>query len=224
MASRLAFMSRDHHTVRDFVVRELPRQDRPLSPIQIAQVTGLGPRNVSAILSELERNLFFLVLDSEGSVSWAFPVTTSKTPHRLTFSTGEKIFGAWAQDAFATSFVQGCLRGEKLRVRVDSECHHCSRPMALEVDDHLGFQVLSPEAGPLIFEPKLDWGNFHGANIIHDYWSQTVFFWSEEHARDYRRNHQQADGTYVTLGQAAFAERYLQSGLFAATLDGRLQR
>jgi len=94
MASRLAFMSRDHHTVRDFVVRELPRQDRPLSPIQIAQVTGLGPRNVSAILSELERNLFFLVLDSEGSVSWAFPVTTSKTPHRLTFSTGEKIFGA----------------------------------------------------------------------------------------------------------------------------------
>src|SRR3974390_2244241 len=94
MASRLAFMSRDHHTVRDFVVRELPRQDRPLSPIQIAQVTGLGPRNVSAILSELERNLFFLVLDSEGSVSWAFPVTTSKTPHRLTFSTAGYIFGA----------------------------------------------------------------------------------------------------------------------------------
>jgi hypothetical protein len=94
MASRLAFMSRDHHAVRDFVVRELPRQDRPLSPIQIAQVTGLSPRNVSAILSELQRNLFFLVLDSEGSVSWAFPVTISKTPHRLTFSTGEKIFGA----------------------------------------------------------------------------------------------------------------------------------
>lgn len=94
MASRLAFMSRDHHTVRDFVVRELPRQDRPLSPIQIAQVTGLTPQNVSAILTELERNLFFLVRDPEGNVNWAFPVTTSPTPHRLTFSTGEKIFGA----------------------------------------------------------------------------------------------------------------------------------
>ena len=44
MASRLAFMSPDHHVVRDFVVRELPRQERPLSPIQIAQVTGLGLR------------------------------------------------------------------------------------------------------------------------------------------------------------------------------------
>ena len=47
MASRLAFMSHDHHVVRDFVVRELPRQDRPLSPVQIAQVTGLPRRPVS---------------------------------------------------------------------------------------------------------------------------------------------------------------------------------
>lgn len=94
MASRLAFMSRNHHAVRDFAVRELPRQDRPLSPVQIAQVTGLTLQNVSAILTDLEKNLFFLVRDPEGNVSWAFPVTTSETPHRLTFSTGEKIFGA----------------------------------------------------------------------------------------------------------------------------------
>ena len=94
MASRLAFMSRDHHAVRDFVVRELPRRDRPLSPVQIAQVTGLTPHNVSTILAELERNLFFLVRDANGNVNWAFPGTTSRTPHRLTFSTGEKIFGA----------------------------------------------------------------------------------------------------------------------------------
>ena len=94
MASRLAFMSRNHHSVRDFAVRELARQDRPLSPVQIAQVTGLPLENVSAILTDLEKNLFFLVRDPEGNVSWAFPVTTSETPHRLMFSTGEKIFGA----------------------------------------------------------------------------------------------------------------------------------
>jgi hypothetical protein len=94
MQSRLAFMSRDHHTVRDFVVRELPRQDRPISPVRIAQTTDLNVQTVSAVLTELERNLFFLVRDAEGNVSWAFPVTTSRTPHRLTFSTGEKTFGA----------------------------------------------------------------------------------------------------------------------------------
>ena len=94
MASRLTFMTPDHHIVRDFVVRELPRQDSPLSALQIAQVTGLPQQKVSAILVELERNLFFLVRDNHGNVSWAFPVTTYRTPHRLTFSTGEKIHGA----------------------------------------------------------------------------------------------------------------------------------
>jgi len=94
MATRLAFMSPDHHTVRDFVVRELPKQDSPISPAQIARVTALHPQHVASILAELERNLFFLVRDAGGSVNWAFPVTTSRTSHRLTFSTGENTFGA----------------------------------------------------------------------------------------------------------------------------------
>ncbi len=44
---------------------------------------------------------------------------------------------------------------------------------------------------------------------------QTVFFWSEEHAREYRRKHRQPNGKYLTLTQAAIAERVAQSGLFA---------
>ena len=89
MASRLAFMEREHHVVRDFVVREIPRHDKPLSPALIARATGLDLPKVSAVLTDLERNLFFLVRDPEGSVSWAFPVTTFQTRHRLEFSTGE---------------------------------------------------------------------------------------------------------------------------------------
>jgi len=94
MTSRLSFMSRDHHVIRDFVVRELPRQAKPLSPVQIAQVTALDVEKVSAILKDLEEHLFFLVRDASGNVSWAFPVTTVGTQHRLTFSTGEHTFGA----------------------------------------------------------------------------------------------------------------------------------
>ncbi len=94
MASRLAFMSAAHHQVRDFVVRELPRQLRPIPPVRIAQTTGLGLAKVKAILADLETHLFFLVRDAAGAVAWAFPVTTSRTPHRLTFSTGEQTFGA----------------------------------------------------------------------------------------------------------------------------------
>ncbi len=94
MASRLAFMSREHHIVRDFVVREMPRHDRPLSPSQIAEATGLDLPGVSAILADLEKNLFFLVRDPDGNVSWAFPVTTFQTRHRVAFSTGEHTSGA----------------------------------------------------------------------------------------------------------------------------------
>ena len=61
MAMRLTFMTREHHMVRDFVVRELPRQERSLSPSEIAQVIGLTKERVSAIVAELEQNLFFLV-------------------------------------------------------------------------------------------------------------------------------------------------------------------
>lgn len=94
MTSRLAFMTCDHHLVRDFVVREMPRQRSPISPLDIANVTGLDVPKVSLILSDLERDLFFLVRNPDGNVSWAFPVTTMITPHKLMFSTGENIFGA----------------------------------------------------------------------------------------------------------------------------------
>jgi hypothetical protein len=52
----------------------------------------------------------------------------------------------------------------------------------------------------------------------------TVFFWSEEHAREYRRTHAQPDGTYLTLDQVAFSDRIAQGGLFAIAPDGRLLR
>jgi hypothetical protein len=94
MAERLEFMSHEHHVVRDFVVREMPRLHSPLSPRQLATATGIDSHRVSTILSELEKHLFFLVRNPEGDVCWAFPVTAERTAHHLLFSTGEKIFGA----------------------------------------------------------------------------------------------------------------------------------
>ena len=93
--SILAFMTPRHHAVRNFVVRELPgNHGRPLTPAQIANALGFPVEMTAGILDELERHLFFLVRDRRGNVSWAFPVTCDRTPHRLRFSTGERIFGA----------------------------------------------------------------------------------------------------------------------------------
>lgn len=92
--ARLAFMTEDHHRVRRFVVRELPRAGNPLPPDLIAQSLDLPIARVTSILEELERNLFFLVRDDLGAVAWAYPVTVVQTPHELTFSTGERLYGA----------------------------------------------------------------------------------------------------------------------------------
>ena len=92
---RLSFMTGEHHLVRNFVVRELPRnQAKPLSPDDISHRLQLPLPSVIAILDELEKHLFFLVRNEIGEVNWAFPVTSDKTPHRLRFSSGERIFAA----------------------------------------------------------------------------------------------------------------------------------
>jgi len=61
---------------------------------QIACALGLKAAVVERLVDDLERHLFFLVRNAGGEVSWAFPITCEPTPHRLRFSTGEKIFGA----------------------------------------------------------------------------------------------------------------------------------
>ena len=94
-AAMLSFMKGDHHLVRNFVVRELPRNHgKPLSPEDISQGVNLPFTRVTTILADLHKNLFFLVRNSAGDVSWAFPVTSDRTSHRLYFSSGEQTFAA----------------------------------------------------------------------------------------------------------------------------------
>jgi hypothetical protein len=92
--TRLEFMSETHHLVRKFVVRELPRTGRPIRPEFISQSLRLPLARVNAILEELEENLFFLVRNRQGAVSWAYPGTVEKTPHNLLLRTGERLYGA----------------------------------------------------------------------------------------------------------------------------------
>ena len=94
MKTRLSFMTAQHHLVRYFVVRELPRVGRPIAPEIIASRLMLPLKRVNEILAELEERLFFLVRNESGQVSWAYPVTADETPNRLIFSTGERIYGA----------------------------------------------------------------------------------------------------------------------------------
>jgi hypothetical protein len=91
---RLAFLTAEHHRVRDAVVTGIPREGRPLTPALVAEGTGLSLARVAAILDELEARLFFLVRNADGDVSWAFPVTAEPTVHEIGLSTGESTYAA----------------------------------------------------------------------------------------------------------------------------------
>jgi hypothetical protein len=92
--AHLDFMTEDHHRVRNLVVRELPRVGEPLSPEFIAEALHMPVSQVAAILDDLERHMTFLFRNEQGAVVWAYPVTVERTPHHVTFSTGERVYAA----------------------------------------------------------------------------------------------------------------------------------
>jgi hypothetical protein len=91
---KLGFMTAEHHLVRSFVVREIPLAGEPLSIDVIAKQVDLPASRVTAILDDLEQHLTYLYRNPQGAVAWAYPVTVDQTPHELTFSTGERLYGA----------------------------------------------------------------------------------------------------------------------------------
>ena len=91
---RLRFMTSAHHRVRYFVVKELADKQKHIEPEFISKALNMPLVQVTGILEELEQKLFFLVRDEQGAVAWAYPVTVEVTPHRLNFSTGERLYGA----------------------------------------------------------------------------------------------------------------------------------
>ena len=93
-AIRVASMSEEYHLVRDYVVREIPRVGEPLSPEFIGNELNLSASRVSDILGELEQKLVFLFRNEQGAVVWAYPATAERTPHQVTFSTGEQGYAA----------------------------------------------------------------------------------------------------------------------------------
>jgi len=92
--ARLKFMTDAHHQVRYFVVKEMATRQKPIEPELISEKLGIPLQRVDSLLEELERKLFFLVRNEDGAVAWAYPVTVETTPHKLSFASGERLYGA----------------------------------------------------------------------------------------------------------------------------------
>jgi hypothetical protein len=83
-----------HRRVHHFVVKMLPSLARPMPPDFIAEGLNMNEARVIQILDELERRLIFLFRPGGQDVVWAYPITAEPTPHRLAFSSGERLWAA----------------------------------------------------------------------------------------------------------------------------------
>jgi len=89
-----AFMTPEHRVVHHFVVKQLPIAGKSLSPETVSEELNMPLDRANLILNELEKRMTFLFRNSQGNVIWAYPVTVEKTPHRIAFSTGERLYAA----------------------------------------------------------------------------------------------------------------------------------
>ncbi|MEW5719526.1 MAG: hypothetical protein AB1817_12915 [Chloroflexota bacterium] len=62
--------------------------------------------------------------------------------------------------------MQGRLRGEYLAVTIETECAHCHRPLRLQVDSEMKFQVQDEGAAPLVFVPMVNFARLNEPSII----------------------------------------------------------
>ncbi len=90
--SALRFMTPDHHRVRDLAVDRLFRTGVALSPEDIARSLNLSLPRVGEIVDDLERHLTFLYRSAGPDVTWAYPVTVDRTPHRAAAASGEQAY------------------------------------------------------------------------------------------------------------------------------------
>ena len=84
----------EHRRVHHFVVKKLPSLARPMPPDYIADGLKLEEARIIKILDELERRLIFLFRPGGRDVVWAYPLTAEPTPHKLAFSSGERLWAA----------------------------------------------------------------------------------------------------------------------------------
>ena len=76
------------------VLKAMKDAGKPVRPGDIAKALGLSIPRVKEILDALEKRRTYLFRNDDGDVLWAYPVTAAKTPHRLSFRTGEALFAA----------------------------------------------------------------------------------------------------------------------------------
>ena len=192
----------------------MPISGMPLSLEYLAQALEMSRQKVQTIVEDLEKRKTFMYRYNSEAINWAYPVTVDKTPHHITFSTGEEVNAAWAIDAIATPFVQVKLREQWMSFIINSKCAQADLPIQIKIDSDLQITQVEEGANPFIFVPSINLAQTKAPNIIDIFWRRSIFLWSEENLKQHRSVNADIPGVYLTLKQSIAITPIAQSALF----------
>jgi hypothetical protein len=137
---------------------------------QLMTEFALSRDEASGVLRELEAARHIALVAGTARILMAFPFSAVATPFRVTV--GERQYFAncaWDAVAFHTMLGQP--------IRVDSFCHHCAKPIAIEMRDGRATLVDPPGALIYLALPPARWWE----NITLTCSNTMVFFAAPEH-------------------------------------------
>jgi hypothetical protein len=82
--------SEDHYKVRDFLITELIRLQKPVSPEHIAEKLNMPRDRVEEILKKIAARQIWSVRNAQGNVTWTYPITVEETKFKISFNTGQE--------------------------------------------------------------------------------------------------------------------------------------
>ena len=50
--------------------------------------------------------------------------------------------------------------------QIETECAHCGKQIHIQIDSDLNYQVLEPDASPLVFVPNVNFATLKDPSII----------------------------------------------------------
>jgi hypothetical protein len=156
--------------VRLFIFEHFLEHAVPPVVEQVMSAFSMPRTAATDVLRDLEAGRHIALVKGTARILMAFPFSAIATPFRVTVR-GRSYFANCAWDAVAFHAMLGD------DVRVESFCHHCAMPIAIELQNGHATTVDPPESLVYFALPPSQWWD----DIITTCGSTMVFFASPEH-------------------------------------------
>jgi hypothetical protein len=116
----------DEHALRKALLHCLVGEQGPVPFAAAGAVLAWPPARTAAVGAALAAKKL-AVLDEQGHVKYAYPVSSVPTDHRVTLDDGRTLYAMCAIDAL------GCFFTFEQPVQIDARCHVCGEPVHIIV-------------------------------------------------------------------------------------------